>query len=299
VTPDDTRQPLSAGTETRAAFEAGASHGPKEQIVDTEGGSATVLVATVPWGGEQVVFDPERYEATPRARRGPFTVYDVDSLVAYTKRHADPAATATWVDMTSNAIVSVLNDHGTTDEAGADPRWGDHQAVMPLKTTPEWDHWTKHDGDLVGQEAFAEHIEDGVREIVTPDAASMLEIAQTFHAHTDAQFRQATRLASGQVNLRYDEETTARAGTNGEMEVPSVFTLGISPFLGEQPYEVTARLRFRVSGGTLRIGYKLDRPEQILRDAMLAIAERLRGELDTPVFIGRPASPVERANHLT
>lgn len=297
MTADDQRQPLSAGTETRAAFEAGLSHvRPPIRVPIEDGGEADIFVTTVPWGAEQVIFDPEPYEATPRSRRGAFTVQDVESLVAYTTRHSDPWTTTTWIDMDTREIRSLINDHGPRGLAGEAPlpQWGDHTAKLLLTLTPEWQHWTKRDGTLGSQTEFAEHIEDGVREIVTPDAATMLELAQTFSAHTDAQFRTATRLQSGQVNLRYDEETTARAGTNGEIEVPSTFVLGVAPFYGEPAWEVNARLRYRVSGGTLLIGYKLERPDAVLRDAMEQIADRLRGELETPVFLGSAPAAVDR-----
>lgn len=52
--------------------------------------------------------------------------------------------------------------------------------------------------------------------------------------------------------------------------------LALSPFIGEDRYAVIARLRYRLSGGRLTLGYKLDRPELVQRDALEKIAEALK-----------------------
>jgi len=49
---------------------------------------------------------------------------------------------------------------------------------------------------MMSQDDFAEHVEVGLDDIAEPDAADVLEMAQTFHAKSQSTFRQATRLAS-------------------------------------------------------------------------------------------------------
>jgi uncharacterized protein YfdQ (DUF2303 family) len=119
----------------------------------------------------------------------------------------------------------------------------------------------------MGQEDFAEHVEDGLDEIVDPDGAYMLELAQTFHAHTNVEFGQAVVLASGERQFTYVENTSAQAGKRGELTIPKELKLGIAPFEGTQPYKVIARLRYRLQGGTLKLGYKLVRPLDVQRAA--------------------------------
>jgi hypothetical protein len=65
--------------------------------------------------------------------------------------------------------------------------------------------------------------------------------------------------------------------------------LGLAPFVGEDAYRISARLRYRIRGGDLLLGYRLDRPADVLRDAVDGIADRLgqRFTLDR-VFVGRP-----------
>jgi uncharacterized protein YfdQ (DUF2303 family) len=118
----------------------------------------------------------------------------------------------------------------------------------------------------------------------------MLEIAQTFHAKTNVSFRSGVRLSSGTTQFLYDEEQTAKAGGKGQLEVPTEFELGIAPFEGEAAYRIKARLRWRVRDGGLVIGYKLERPHEVVRDALQAIADRLDGELEN-VYLGTPRPP--------
>jgi uncharacterized protein YfdQ (DUF2303 family) len=163
--------------------------------------------------------------------------------------------------------------------------------VLQLEHTDEWKHWTSLDKQLVGQTDFAEHIEQGLKEIVEPPAADMLELAQTFHAAQSASFRSATRLHNGITQVQYDEEVDASAGRSKQLEIPQEFTLAIAPFVGEEPYRVTARLRYRLSSGNLKLGYQLVRPADVVRDCLSSIADRLTEEFGD-VFSGTAPAPV-------
>jgi uncharacterized protein YfdQ (DUF2303 family) len=270
------------GTETKAAVDAGLAAAEPTPLNPDSTNRAVAWV--VPEGASLTMESLEWLRNEPWRKRGVVKHRTATSLMDYVDTHAEPG-TAVWVSEAQ--IVAVVDDHW---EGGAG--WADHRAVMPLQRTPEWQHWMKLDGQLVSQQAFAEHIEEGLTEIVEPAAADMLEVAQSFQAHTEAAFRSGTRLHSGETRLLYDEETTASAGKTGELTVPTTFTLGISPFEGEDPYRVTARLRYRVTGGTLRIGYKLDRPHVVIREAVQAIhqslVEHFGGQAEVDVYLGEP-----------
>ncbi len=93
----------------------------------------------------------------------------------------------------------------------------------------------------MSQEDFALHIEAGLQEIEQPDAADLLEIAQSFHATTGAAFRSAIRLASGEQQFTYEENIEAKAGRSGQLAVPTTFILLVAPFVGEQERQVVAK----------------------------------------------------------
>lgn len=263
-------------TAMAAAGPAALDSAKRASVVVPDGARLEVIDALAP----RPTHDPR-----PGRKAGTYQTDTVESFAALVTEHVVPATTI-WIDQDARRIVAVLNDH----EGGAGtPEWGDHRVLLKLAHTPEWQHWAGLDGKLVGQVEFAEHIEDGVGEIVTPAAADMLEIAQSIHAHTQASFRSANRLQDGQVQVAYDEAVDASAGKSGDLKIPSEFELAIAPFVGGQPYKVTARLRYRVGGGQLKIGYKLDRPHLVVLDALGEIASGLAEKFDR-VFHGRPRS---------
>jgi uncharacterized protein YfdQ (DUF2303 family) len=244
----------------------------------------TPLYSTLtPFGSKREILDLREFLAEPERATGTVTLQTVDDFARYITRHDSQDGTTVWVDMDTGMIVGVLDDHGQ-----GTPGWGEHRARLQLKPTDEWAHWTRLDGKLVDQETFAEHIEDGLKEIVEPAGQVMLEVAQSMQGHTKADWKQAQRLSDGSISFVYHEDATATAGGNGELEIPERFKLGISPFLGEEAYAVNARLRYRVTGGNLTIGYKLDRPGDVARDAIDKIADRLAHTFTERVFIGRP-----------
>lgn len=226
----------------------------------------------------------DAWRSRPTRTRGTYYPATVDSFVAYAIRHATEEHTTVWVHPTSGQIEALLDDN-----APGESGWGDHRAVLRLEPTPEWNYWLANDQRLLSQQDFAEHVEGGMGEIVEPDGATMLELAQNFHATSGATFRSSIRLSSGQQQLQYDEEVQASAGTRGDMVVPTKFLLAISPFTGEDPYKLAASLRFRVSGGKLQLGYWLDRPERVQRDAIEQIADKLAARFPN-TYIGTAAS---------
>lgn len=243
-----------------------------------------IYTQTVPAGARRETIDLEQFLDAPRRAKGTVRLQTVDDLVRYVTRHDEPTSTTLWLDIDSHLVVAVLNDH-----LAGSPAWGDHRATLQLKPTDEWTHWISKDGQLLAQAAFAEHIDDGLREIVTPDPADMLEIAQSIQGATKVEFQSAARLQNGQIGVKWVEEQTAKAGQRGELEIPERFELAIAPFLGEEPYRVGARLRYRLNGGQLALGYKLDRPADVVRDAVDQIAQRLHAAFsDDRVFVGKP-----------
>jgi uncharacterized protein YfdQ (DUF2303 family) len=238
----------------------------------------------VPDGVRPVEVDMTKWQSTPARVKATYRPATVDAFSAYVKRNSLHDYTTVWVHPTSGRIVAVIDDSGPES-----PGWGEHKVVLELETTPEWNHWLSKDGILMGQEEFAEHVEVGLDDIQEPSGADVLEMAQTFHAKTNSTFRQATRLASGETQFQYDEEIQAKAGATGTMEIPSVLMLGLAPFVGEKPYKVIARVRYRISSGRLSLGYKLDRPDLVRRDALDTIAEKLGNEFPLTYVGSEPA----------
>lgn len=80
----------------------------------------------------------------------------------------------------------------------------------------------------------------------------------------------------------------------GQLTIPAAFEIALKPFEGADPFRVTARFRYRITNGVLRIGYKLDRPEDVLRQAFSTVVENVSEgldaltelELSSPILLG-------------
>lgn len=225
------------------------------------------FAVTVPAGGRlelvDVTADLEREEPTPRRKHETTRHYTAASLAQYVNVHnLGDGSAVLFASDEQFTVVAILNSP-TRDEAG----WSDHRATLGLRLTPAWRRWAANDRKMLNQVAFAEHIEESLLDIVEPDSATLLELAQTFEAQRSAAFKSATLLASGERQFNYTEELTAAAGRQGQLTIPAAFTLGLQPFDGAELYKVTARLRYRLNDGALSLGYLLDRPEDVLRAA--------------------------------
>lgn len=241
----------------------------------------TVIYSVVlPDGGHKVI-DLDSFLDAPRRKKGAVSIDTGDSLAQYVKAHA-AAGTALFADMDGGAVTAVLNGH--SDQPG----WGDHRATLRFRQTPAWDRWKSKDRQLLSQVAFAEHIEEGLGEVVEPPGAEMLELAQSFQAATKVNFKSSRMLDTGQRQLMYEETIDAKAGQKGEITIPKEFTLALAPYEGCAPYKVIARLRFRMKEGDLSLGYVLDRPNEVLRSAFDDEVVKVETATGLTAYRGRP-----------
>lgn len=243
---------------------------------------------------EQIsVTDLEEHLSAPLQPRGHVALHDHKDFAAYVNRLATPGQTTVWADVEQRNITAVLNDHEDHQVAG----WRDHRVTLQLRLDADWVLWNRRNGTnaLMSQAAFAEHLEEMAHTIVEPSAADLMEVAKTFQAKKSVDFSEAVRLDNGDVQLSYAETTTAKAGTKGHMEIPSEFTLALAPFIGGQPVAVTARLRYRIEGGRLGLGYVLHRPDLVLQAAFDNVLADVRAELITESVFNGTAPKALRA----
>lgn len=239
----------------------------------------------------------------PRRKRAHVLLYETASFIDYINRHKLPGQTHIFGKATElgGEFSAVLDYHKDELTQGAEKimraAWGEHDAVLQLETTPEWNRWIGNNGKLLSQEQFAEFIEDNLNDIIRPDGASVLEIAQGLQGRKNVSFKSGKNLRDGAITLEYVEAIEVQ-GTisrrDDTFRVPDKFTLGIIPFVGAHGIEIDARLRFRIgSDGKLSFAYVLNRPFKVVEEAFLLA----RGEIEQKTAIlvmlgrGRCASP--------
>lgn len=245
------------------------------------------------------VVNLERLLDYPDRARGTASLYDPIDFTEYVNRLRTPAATV-WADEKRGRVTAVFNDHEESDGDGLAAGWRDHTAVLELQSDPEWLAFLALDGKYLPQVDFAEFLTDHDTSFVRPDGATMLEVASSFRAHRKAEFSSAVNLDTGDLQLTYNEETSPKTTRSGQIEVPREFVVQLTPYLGYPLVELPARLRWNIDGGTLRMGFKLRRPDlvkqQAFADIRSTIGERL-GAVDdtdyaTPVLLGPAPGPI-------
>jgi uncharacterized protein YfdQ (DUF2303 family) len=229
----------------------------------------------------------DEYLEFPRRKRGTVTVRNVASFAHYYAKHSS-GFSEVFADLDAGTFTAVLDAHGSE---GEDVAWQQHRLVLQLQHTLPWTTWLANDRKMIGQQGFAEFLEDNARDVTGKrvTAADLLEVAQHFQAHTKVNFTQGTRLATGQTQLTYVEEIDAKAGQRGTVEIPAEFDLAILPYEDCAPKVMAARFRYRLANGELKLGYFLNDPARTAREACDEIAAKLAEACSVTVMHGQPA----------
>lgn len=258
------------------------------------------IIARVVRNDERIdVVNLERLLDFPDRPRGSATLHDPADFAGYVNRLRIPNTTV-WADEKRGRITAVLNDHEQSDGDGLVAGWRDHTAVLELQPDPDWQAFAEIDGEYLTQAKFAEFLSNYDTAFVQPDGARMLEVATSFKAHRKAEFSQAINLDNGDLQLTYNEETTAKTTRAGQIEVPRDLVVQLTPYLGYPLQQIEARLRWQLEGSSLYMGIKLRRPDLVKRDAFADIRTTIASALDgaddtdyaTPVLLGPPPAPI-------
>jgi uncharacterized protein YfdQ (DUF2303 family) len=218
--------------------------------------------------------DLQKHRDTPARKTGTVTVLDAESFNGLLTANATSGATTIYVNPDANkpAIVAVINGHGS-----AGPGHGDFRVSIGFRETPQWVKWKGIDGKLLPQAEFAEFVEDNLGDIAAPDGATMMEIVTYLQATRSVDFRSGVKLGNGAVQLTNIESIEASVGA-GNIAVPDVFEIALSPIFGVAPFKVPARFRYRIEGGKLKLGFKLQRIEDVVQQ----IIREIEGDITPP-----------------
>lgn len=288
---------MTTNTEATAVAEAaalGRRTAEARVISETQVHELPFVVTRVLEGDERLyIEDLEEYAAAPRQRRGHSVLHNVESFTSYLDRLHDPATTTVWADRLGDdrsgpVITAIFNDHhSTADPDGAN--WRDHRAVLRLPRDPDWAAWTARDDSPLTQTIFAGFFEDQLHTVVDPPATQLIGAITTFTAKRSVHVESSTVLQSGQVQFAYIENV--EGGAKGNVTLPQQLTLSLTPFVGLDPVEVSARLRFRTprtENDSLALMYRLHRPDLIEADAFDRVCADVieHGPSDVPLLYG-------------
>ena len=238
---------------------------------------------TVPDGYR--IEDIETYLPAPARMRGTILCETPDAFVSYFNRFHSQGVSMAFSSTEDFRVKGILDWHSISGNA---PGFGDHTVVYAAPRSPEWGVWMARNEEPYSQADFSQFVEDNVKDIRVPAGADVLEVARQLEVKKSVEFASALRLSDGQREFTYNEEVNGTTH-RGQMKVPEEFVLGIPVFLGGELYEVTARLRYRIDHGKLRIWYNLLNPHLIEQDAFSGVVGKIAEGIGAEVLMGMPA----------
>jgi uncharacterized protein YfdQ (DUF2303 family) len=287
---------MSIGEDAAEAIERLTRDAESGAVLSAPGDDVLVRVLQ----GDQHIetIDRERYGLSPRRPRGTALIHDPSSFAAYvTRLHTE--RTTMWAsrDAHNPTIVAIFNDHPATDPDGPDPMggWRDHRAALEVQRDPDWLAWLRvhgMDGEGMSPITFAEFLEDHLGNI--SGAAAAMEAITTFQVKRDLEFESAVNLTTGAVTVTHRETDGGQATT----DVPSSLTLKLPPFIGADPVEITAKIRWRLNAGRLRWFVVLERADDREREAWEFVCGLVATgtPAGTPLVQGIAPEPVKPAD---
>ena len=247
-------------------------------------GSNTFIVTPGEYTLHDVTAALEKWRPEPNRKAGTVQLYDVPSLVQLMQDQSRARFGYAYADVDARTITAVFNDQKNEQLPG----WRDHRAVFTAQFTPEFKMWMARHKQPMNQTEFAEFIEDNFADMDGVEAANLQKVALTIVATTGIEFKSARRLENGQNQLTYNEVIDAKAGDNGTLTIPQKFHLGLRIFANGGGYALTARLKYRLTGGGVKFSYELERPERAVEDAFNGYVEKVRTESGYTVLLGKP-----------
>lgn len=255
-------------------------------------------------GREPMIIIPEGFKAEvpPHQKLAPLpdhviqsvTLNDCESFAAYVKRYQN-AETVIFASLptpsTSAQFLAIFDYHAAQKDGEADKqaRRAAHRATYPCPYSPEWKLWTAVNGQALHQAAFIEFIDQNTPDIVTPDSATLMQLAMNFESRTNVKFRTAVDRVTGGRQLTFVEQVeTGPEGNPEKVKVPEVFTLRLPVFEGGTPFEQKGRFEWRPSDGKLKVTIQLYRPEETIRTALDALRADIVAATEIEPLTGSP-----------
>lgn len=213
------------------------------------------------------------------------TVISPSSLIGYVSRFKDERSVI-FADTEKTRFCAVLDYHLD----GKTPFKNTHVVTYDCPLSDEWKAFTRYNAEKMDQVTFAEFIEQHIN-CIAPTSDSnqtsgneLLEMVLAFQETRTSNFKAVTRLSDGTFQMAFSNETTG----SGNTKLPEKISLAISPFHNGTPYQIDARIRYRLREGKLALWYELIDPKKIIEHAYNEILVDLQNQLpDVPVFEGR------------
>lgn len=258
---------------------------------------------TSDWSFEEITLPNSVAVLAPKIITQAVKVQDVASLMNYVNRFKN-SDSALFADILLSIILGVIDYHNAPiGETGADlkpvAQHTKHTVSLQIPHSIEWQTWKTIDGTLMSHVDFSNHLEENAMDIlplgemrdrsgnVIEDApTSILELCRELQVKSG--YKVSGDVRNGDyvsIAMAKDDDVT----TKKDVQLPVSIDLNIPVYFGEQPVHMVAFLRRRVVEGSLKLGIKLQRPEQVRQDEFKRIVSEIEQGVMLPTLYGKPA----------
>jgi hypothetical protein len=237
----------------------------------------------------QFLEDEKASKRGPENPSGTLTLLTPESFSRAITDHRDDR-TKVFADNEKSDVVAVfdfLQTGGRDLKSDVENRatgWGQLRAVIGFAESRKLKEWKKT-LEWMNQTDFANFLEDHLEDVLTPSGQDLLSIATDLEASSQGSFKGKMNLQNGSTKLCYqdDVETT--------VEVPRLLTLGIPLFEHGDKYKLGARLRFVISGGSVKFKLLFTNLQDAKDQEFERIVQEIEEKTSQPIYRGRLALP--------
>lgn len=253
-----------------------------------DGKALNLAVPMLIWPRSEKYENLERLLAAPIRKRAVVVVRDHMSFIDYVMRHKEDG-TLIFAEITESggSFIALIDYHGNNELGNNQPKFSEHSCKYVCEHTPEWTRWIKKSGQAMSQTEMALFVEDNMIDIIQPEAGRMLDMVKTLEATQGVEFKSAIRLDNGDRQLHFAHNTTAKAGQQGDIEIPDKFMIRVPVFQNGPAYDVECRFRYRIKDGALVLAFEVVRPHKIVELALTEASEAIKATCaPIPVLLG-------------
>jgi hypothetical protein len=268
-----------------AAFEAGIKgQAPKEMFPGLVVHHKDLVISD---RSKERQADAMAYTPGPENPRGTLTLLTPESFSRAILNNRD-ARTQVFADNENSEIVCVFdylaNGGMQGVEESRDRGWGQHRATIKFSESRKLKEWRKT-LEWMTQTEFANFLEDHLEDVLEPAGQELLGIATDLEASSSGGFKGRVNLDNGSVALHYQNEVETAVA------IPRNLTLGIPLFEHGDRYRLGARLRFGITGGSVKFRLLFTNLQDAKDQEFERIVQEVEEKTGSPIYRGRLALP--------
>ncbi len=211
---------------------------------------------------------------TPQRATGSIALASPESFLAYVGRHHSLDCVI-YGDRDAARLTAVLNDHAE----GSAPGWRDHRATFQAEASEAWKAWKPLHRKPVPQMLFCDFLEDHLPDVMQPAGGELLELLRDLRGRKDVAWSSGVNLDNGDVQLSYQETTTAESSRKGMVVIPREIVLALEVYRGVPHYKLPCRLRYRVNEGALSFVLVIDQLAEVEQSAFRDLLKMIKDGL--------------------